>query len=59
MSKAKAARRSSACSPLVGLLDDESLIREPLGDRLAERRLVVHDQQMFLAVSHLCGRTVF
>ena len=42
-----------------GLLDYESLIREPLGDRFAERRLVIHDQQMFLAVSHLCGRTVF
>ncbi len=43
----------------VCLLDQEPMIGEPLGDRLAERRLVVYDQQMFRGVSHLCGRTVF
>ena len=53
MSKAKSVRRCSASSPLSGLFDDEAVIGEALGDRLAQRGLVVDDQQMFLAFSHL------
>ena len=37
----------------VGLFDDEPMIGQALGDRFAQRRLIVNDQQMFLALSHL------
>ena len=43
----------------VGLLDDEAVVRQPLGNRLAQRALVVDDQQMFLAFSHLVEWAVF
>jgi hypothetical protein len=35
------------------LFDDEPVIGEALGDRLAQRGLIIDDQQMFLALSHL------
>ena len=38
------------------LLDDEAVVGEPLGDRLAQRLLVVDDQQMFLTFRHLDER---
>ena len=41
------------------LLDDEPVVRQPFGDRRTERRLVVHDQQMFLIFRHLERATVF
>jgi hypothetical protein len=41
-----------------GLLDDEAVVGQPLRDRLAQRLLVVHDQQMFQAFSHLADRRV-
>ena len=47
MSNAKSASRASAASPDVGLLDLESAVGELFGDRLAERRLVLDEQQMF------------
>ena len=43
----------------VGLFDDEAVVRQPLRDRLAQRRLVVDDQQMFRVFSHLVGLAVF
>ena len=53
MSKAKSASRCERFLAAAGLLDDEPVVRQPLGDRLAERRLVVDDQQMFLIFRHL------
>jgi hypothetical protein len=35
-----------------GLLDDEAVVGQPLRDRLAQRLLVVHEEQMFQALSH-------
>ena len=43
----------------VRLLDDEAVIGQPFRDGLAKRRLVVDEQQMFLAFSHLVEWTVF
>ncbi len=37
------------------LLDEKAMVGEPLRNRLAQRMLVVHDQQMFLAFRHLVG----
>ena len=51
MSKANSASRCERLLAAVGLLDDEAVVGEPLGDGLAQRRLVVDDQQMFLARS--------
>ena len=42
-----------------GLLDDEAMIREALGDRLTQRLFVVYDQQMFRRFRHLLGLAVF
>jgi hypothetical protein len=42
-----------------GLLDDKPMVGEALRDRLPQRALVVHDEQMFLSVRHLSGRAVF
>jgi hypothetical protein len=42
----------------LGLDDGESMIRQLLGDRLAQRRFVFDKQQMFRRVSHL-GASVF
>ena len=44
---------------VAGLLDHEPVIGEPLGNRLAQGRLVVHNQQMFPAFRHLNARAVF
>ena len=41
------------------LLDVEAVIGQAFGDRLAQRPLVVHDQQMFLIFRHLVARAVF
>ena len=41
------------------LLDDEPVVRQTLGNRRAERPLVIHDQQMFLIFRHLERATVF
>jgi hypothetical protein len=41
------------------LLNDKSVIAKSLGDRLAERGLVIDDQQMFRSFSHLLARAVF
>ncbi len=43
----------------VGLLDDEAMVREALGDRLTQRLFVVYDQQMFRRFRHLVGLAVF
>ena len=59
MSKAKSARRWSACFSAVGLLDHEAVVGQALGDRLAQRLLVVYDQQMFSGFRHLVGLAVF
>ena len=40
---------------VAGLLDHESVIRQPLRDRLPKHSFVVDDQQMFWTVSHLVG----
>ena len=45
--------------PAVGLLDDEAVVRQSLGDRLAQGLLVVHDQQMFRRFRHLVRLAVF
>ncbi len=42
-----------------GLLDDEAVVRQALGHRLAERLFVVYDQQMFRGFRHLVRLTVF
>src|SRR5207237_9307540 len=42
-----------------GLLHHEAVIRESLGDGLAQCGLVVHEQQMFRGVSHLVARRYF
>ena len=42
-----------------GLLHDEAVIGEAFGDGLAERRLVVDEEQMFCVFSHLLGRRYF
>ena len=47
MSKAKSVRRSQRFFAVARLLDDEAVVRQPLGDRLTKRRLVIDDQQMF------------
>ena len=44
---------------VTGLLHDEAVIGEALGDRLPERRLVVHEEQMFRVFSHLVVRRYF
>ena len=59
MSKAKSASRWSACFAAGRLFDDEAVVGEALRDRLAERMLVVDDQQMFLAFRHLVEWAVF
>ena len=59
MSKANSASRSRACFAAAGLLDHKAVVRQPLRNRLAERALVVDDQQMFLAFRHLVERAVF
>ena len=53
MSKAKSASRCERRFAAGRLFDDEAVIGEALSDRLAQRVLVVDDQQMFLAVRHL------
>ncbi len=53
MSNAKSASRCERLFAARRLLDDEAVIGEALGDRLAQRVLVVDDQQMFLAFRHL------
>ena len=45
--------------PAARLLDEKTVVAETLGDGGAQRRLVVHDQQMFLVLRHLVGRAVF
>ena len=42
-----------------GLLDDEAVVGQPLGDGLPQRRLVVDEQQMFRVFSHLVVRRYF
>ena len=59
MSKANVRQALERLLAAVGLLDHEAAIGQPLGDRLAQRRLVVDEEQMFRAVSHLCGRQYF
>ena len=58
-SKAKSASRRERLLAAVGLLDDEAVVGEPLGDRLAQRLLVVDDQQMFRRFRHLVRLAVF
>ncbi len=41
------------------LLDDEAVVGQPFGDGLAQRRLVVDEQQMFRGFSHLVVRRYF
>jgi len=36
-----------------GLFNDEVMVREALRNRLPERGLIIDDQQMLLALSHL------
>ena len=48
MSKANSARASSARSPRLGLHDREPVIRQALGHRLSQWRLVFDEQQMFV-----------
>ena len=55
MSKAKSASRCDRGFAAGRLFDDEAVIAEPLGNRLAQRVLVVDDQEMLLAVRHLEG----
>ena len=55
MSKAKSARRCERLFAAGGLLDDEAVVGEPLGDGLAQRRFVVDDEQMFRRFRHLVG----
>jgi hypothetical protein len=43
----------------IGLLHDESVVRQALGNGRPERSLVIHDQQMFLVFRHLERATVF
>ena len=45
--------------PAAGLLDDEAVVRQPLGNGLTERAFVVNDQQMLLTFRHLVERAVF
>ena len=53
MSKAKSASGSSARSPESACDDVEAAVRQLLGDSLAERRLVLDEQQMFWRIRHL------
>ena len=46
MSKAKSASRASACLAAARLLDHEAAVGQALGDRRAQRLLVVDEQQM-------------
>ncbi len=41
------------------LLDDEAVVGQPFGDGLAQRRLVVDEEQMFRVFSHLVRAAVF
>ena len=50
---------SSASSPLAACSTDEAMVGQPLGDGLAQRLLVVDEQQMFRRFSHLVGLAVF
>ena len=59
MSKANSASRCERLFAAARLLDHESVVGQPLGDRLAQRALVVDDQQMFLGISHLGRVAVF
>ena len=43
----------------VGLLDNEALVCETLGDGFAQRLFVIYDQQMFRGFRHLVGLAVF
>ena len=43
----------------LGLFDDEPVVGQAFGDRLAQRALVVDDQQMFRGIRHLVGLAVF
>ena len=43
----------------VGLLDFESVLGQALGERLAQRRFVFDEQEMFLGFSHLRERQYF
>ena len=58
-SKAKSRDPAERLFAAVGLLDDEAVVRQPLGDRLAQGLLVVHDQQMFRRFRHLVRLAVF
>ena len=54
-SNAKSARSLDRALRRLGLDDVEPAIRQLLGDRLAQRRFVFDQQQMFRCVSHLAG----
>ena len=59
MSKANSARRCERFLAAARLLDRETVVGQPLGDRRPQRALVVDDQQMFLGISHLGRAAVF
>ena len=45
--------------PGLGLLDFKTVLRQALGERLAQRRLVFDEQEVFLRLSHSLKRQEF